>query len=333
MKSVLTYDQFEEIILNPEKYQDWNNILKHHSSVEFNLNLDEIQNLESDTNSVLFHFINVTGGKFCNSFYNEINVDKSPSYILFKQDFCDINNGSLIIDEETLENPFKKSYAKTFEKNAFVESDSLKGWKSIFNTMQFVSNSLIINDSYIFDNDEHKNKLGSTNIVEIVDAILPIELDIDYHILINTTTSKNKTNTFYDIFIPELIKNIQKLRQYKINVEIVIGEGLHDRDIYTNFLNINTGQGFKIFDSKSLSKILIHIRIAIETMFTRNNPSYGDTQYDQMKIQLKALRKLIKDSLDWINSANYNNTRCFYYSNFNRENKKIEIINRLLINE
>lgn len=328
MKAVLTYEQFEEIILNPDRFIEWNNVFKHHTDIELNIPTETINNLETDIDSVLFQFIRNTGGKCCNTFDPEINIEKNPSIVLFDKDVKTDNIGYFRIDPISLDFPFKLSYSKNLEKNAIVQQDDLKGWQAIFKTIDVESNSLIINDSYIFDANEHKNKLGSKNIIHLINNILPKEFNINYQILINTDTSHNKTNTFYDAFIPDLINEIQKLRDYQINTEIIVGEGFHKRKLFTNYLNITTDKGFKIFDVKDLAKVLEQNDITIETMFTRHDPSQGDSQYQEMKIRLKELRKLIKNSLDWINADTYNQTRCFYYSNFN-ETKPIKIRNRL----
>lgn len=328
MKAALSLNQFEEIILQPEKYSDWNNIFRHHIDVELDLAKEEIENLESDVNSVLFHYINSTGGKFCNSLNHNFSVNESPSYIYFNDNF-DLKNKGFLPINNNLEVPFKLSYAKSLEKNSEVNLQTYKGWKALFLNKNLPSNSIIINDSYIFDDKENQTKLGSKNIIDLLDTILPKELDVDYHILINTTTSKNKINSFYDEFIPQLVDDIIALRSYDIIVEIVIGEGFHKRKLFTNFLNVTTDKGFKIFDKRNHAKVLDHNDIIIETMFTRNDPTQGDSQYDEMKIRLKELRKLIKSALDWINADTYNKTRSFYYSNINQQ-QKIEIKNRLL---
>ena len=328
MKAIISYEQFEKIVLNPEKYHDWNNIFKHHIDIDLNIEQKCIEELEIDTNSVLFHFINITGGKFCNTYNSELDFEKESSKVFFEEKVYQPNNGDLLIDNETLENPFKLSYGKSFEKNDSINIANKKGWKALFHQKNLMSNALIINDSYVFDNKENQTKVGSKNIMELLDAILPDQLDIEYHILINTTTSKNKTNTFYDNFIADLIEKIAQLRSYKIIIEVIIGEGFHKRKLYTNFLNVTTDKGFKLFDTRDSSKVLDHNDVTIETMFTRNDPNQGDSQYDEMKIRIKELRKLIKASLDWINADTYNNTRSFYYSNIKQEGK-IEIRNRL----
>ncbi|MFV0173609.1 hypothetical protein OBK14_04745 [Empedobacter falsenii] len=327
MKAALSLNQFEEIILQPEKYSDWNNIFRHHIDVELDLAKEEIENLESDVNSVLFHYINSTGGKFCNTFNRQFIVDESPSYIYFNENL-DLNNNGFLPINNNLEVPFKISYAKSLEKNSEVNFQSYKGWKALFFNKNLPSNSLIINDSYIFDDKENKTNIGSKNLTVLLDAILPNELNIPYHILINTSTSKNKTSSFYDEFIPQLIDDIIALRSYEIIVELVIGEGFHKRKLFTNFLNVTTDKGFKIFDKRDHSKVLDQNDITIETMFTRNDPSQGDSQFDEMKVRLKELRKLIKNALDWINAETYNKTRSFYYSNLKQE-EQIEIKNRL----
>ncbi|MGV1003014.1 hypothetical protein ACTS9U_16745 [Empedobacter falsenii] len=328
MKAIISYEQFEKIVLNPEKYHDWNNIFKHHIDIDLNIEQKYIEELELDTTSVLFHFINITGGKFCNTYNSELDFEKEPSKVFFEEKVYQPNNGYLLIDNETLENPFKLSYGKSFEKNDSVNIANKKGWKAVFNNKNLDSNALIINDSYIFDDKENQTKVGSKNIIQLLDAILPNQLKVEYHILINTTTSKNKTNTFYDSFVPDLIEKITQLRSYKIIVEIIIGEGFHKRKLFTNFLNVTTDKGFKLFDARDSIKVLDHNDVTIETMFTRNDPNQGDSQYDEMKIRMKELRKLIKSSLDWINTETYNNTRSFYYSNLEKQ-EKIEIINRL----
>lgn len=327
MKAVLSLNQFEEIILQPEKYSDWNNIFRHHIDVELDLAMEEIENLESDVNSVLFHYINSTGGKFCNSLNHNFNVDESPTYIYFN-DNLDLNIKGFLPINNNLDVPFKLSYAKSLEKNSEVNFQSYKGWKALFFNKNLPSNSLIINDSYIFDDKENKTGIGSKNLTELINTILPNELNIPYHILINTSTSKNKTNSFYDEFIPQLINDISALRSYEIIVEIVIGEGFHKRKLFTNFLNVTTDKGFKIFDKRNHAKVLDHNDIIIETMFTRNDPTQGDSQYDEMKIRLKELRKLIKNALDWINADTYNKTRSFYYSN-SIDSEPYKIQNRL----
>ncbi|MDM1063956.1 hypothetical protein HXZ62_15515 [Empedobacter falsenii] len=334
MKAVLNYNQFEEIILNPEKFQDWNNILKHHTDLELNISQDEIQILESDINSVLFHFINATGGKFCETFSKEIDVDQNPSYILFDKDFSNKNNGCLIIDKETLENPFKLNYAKILPHKSKIEFNSKKGWKLLFENKTLISNSLVINDSYIFDEYENKTKIGTMNIVNMLDSILPKELDVSYHILINTTNPKNKPNTFYDSFIQFLIHKIESIRMYKIKIEIVIGKGkdLHKRKLITNFLSITTDKGFKIFDVNDLSKVIGKNDVTIETMFTRNDQFQGDSQYDEMKILLEDLNNDLQNSIKPSNLSSLSTyTKTYYFSNFQQQEGKIEIRNRLFL--
>ena len=109
----------------------------------------------------------------------------------------------------------------------------------------------------------------------------------------------------------------------------MIGKGFHKRKLFTNFLNVTTDKGFKIFDKRNHAKVLDHNDIIIETMFTRNDPTQGDSQYDEMKIRLKELRKLITNALDWVNGELYKETENFYYSNLKQE-VEIEIINRLI---
>lgn len=329
MKAALALNQFEEIILNPSKYPEWYTILINHVEVDLNLSQHEIEELETDVNSVLFHFINSTGGKFCMAYDESKTVEEIPSIIYFDESLTQTKKGALIIDHQTYEVPFKLNYAKALEKESNIEIQALKGWRALFHQKRLTSNALILNDSYIFDDQENKTFLGSKNIIHLFDSILPDDLEVPYHILINTTTSKNKTASFYNAFVPQLISNIEALRNYEIIIEIVVGEGFHKRKLYTNFLNVTTDKGFKVFDGRNEAKVLAHNDVLIETMFTRYDPFQGDTQYDEMKIRIKELRKLIMNALDWVNGELYNETRSFYYSNLKQE-ERIEIKNRLV---
>ena len=218
-----------------------------------------------------------------------------------------------------------------------IKGKTSNNWKTIFNQRNLESNALILNDPYIFHTkeDEKNYEIRDRNIINLIDTILPDNIDIPYQIFINTsiimdTIDENRgprNKKYYDQFILDLIDRIENLRAYKIVVEIVIGRAIHKRKLYTNFLNVTTDKGFKIFDNTD-SKVLEHNDILIETMFTRNNQSQGDTQYDEMKNRMYELKYSINKSLEFINSKDYNTSNSFYYSNLKQEGQ-IEIKNRL----
>lgn len=330
---VLNYNHLKELYFNKSIHFEWINILNR-SDVEIQLVVsDEEMEYLFDTNSNIYKFMFLfNNGSFFKIYNKEIDFNKNPSYIFFDLESRPLNCGCLAINEKTLENPFKLQYFKTL-----IRGKTSNNWKTLFNQRNLLSNALILNDPYIFHikEDEIFKEIRVINIVNLLDTILPNTLDIPYHILINTSIIMDtieedrvpRDKDYYDYFILDLITKIENLREYKIVIEIVIGRAIHKRKLYTNFLNVTTDKGFKIFDSKD-SKVLEHNDILIETMFTRNDQSQGDTQYDEMRNRMYELKYSLNRSLELINSKDYNNSNNFYYSNLEQE-EQIEIKNRL----
>lgn len=330
---VLKYNHLKELFFNKNKHTEWLNILNRPDvEIQLIVNEEEKEYL-FDTNTDIYRFMHLfNNGSYFKFFDSDVDFNVNPNYIFFESDINRIKSGSLIISQNTYENPFKLQYFKTL-----IKGKTSNNWKTIFDNRTLISNALIINDPYIFHckDDEKSYEIRDQNIIKLIDNIIPNDLDIPYHILIYTSTIVNtidnerifQTRKYYEQFILNLIDKIAKLREYKIEVEIVIGKAIHKRKLFTNYLNITTDKGFKIFDINN-SKVLEYNDILIETIFTRNNPISGDSQFDEMKIRLNELKNSLDNSLHKINSEENNFPHCFYFSN-TTNSKPIVVKNRL----
>nr|WP_317631724.1 hypothetical protein [uncultured Flavobacterium sp.] len=325
MRIILTYNQLEEILNNEIKYQDWNNIFNDNKvSVELDIDLVEFEEKISQQNSILLRF-SLTNGNPIKIFDGNTDIEKNPSNVYFKY-FSDINiTGALSICDDFI-NPFKLNYFKYFKNN-----EVLNGLlKNILKEKSLTSNSLIINDAYIFGDSENINKQGSKNLLNILDAIIPLSLNVPYHVLILTSNPKMKDQTIFKKILNDLILKIEKIRvDFKIYIEIVVSnkEKYHKRKLFTNFLSITTDKGFYLEDN---NKVKSDNDILIETIFTRNNVFNGDSQHSEMKERLLNLnKKFVKHALSdaYLNSLS-NHDKTYYVTNFDYEGEKV-IKNRL----
>lgn len=334
MNIILNYHQLNEIFLNKDKYQDWFYILDK-AEVKMHLYLADLELDDSIKSRISDFSLSFNNGSNITIFNNIIDIDIEPNYVILDKRISVINRGNLLVDDAVLQNPFKLNYFKNL-----IKGKTSNNWKVLFNERNLVSNSLIINDPYILHindnkrnrNNDKANNQRDINILYLIDSILPKDLDVPYHILIVTDKNKDlkdfQINTFYK-YIPDLINKIESLRSYEIKVEVVIDKAFHKRKLFTNFLNVTTDKGFKIFDDQE-DEVLDNNDLLIETMYTRNNTdSSGDTQYDEMKIRILELKEYLKKSLKLSNLNSLSiHDKTYYFSNF-EQTEIIEIKNRL----
>ncbi|MFN3488465.1 MAG: hypothetical protein ACK4YV_05000 [Emticicia sp.] len=106
-------------------------------------------------------------------------------------------------------------------------------------------NAMVLTDNYLFD---YNNQEMNENLVAFLKKILPDKLSIPFHLtIIGKDTKKNIDISQKKI---EIEKALQLSFNYEINVTI-IPEAIHDRNIFTNFLWINSGIGLSIFKVES----------------------------------------------------------------------------------
>lgn len=167
----------------------------------------------------------------------------------------------------------------------FINSKSkIKSWDFIKNNKhQF--NSIVIADNYIL------KKLYNENLYKLLDNLLPEHLKqvLDLTLIIEKDTVDSKS---LEKKHEEVKNEINKLRNYDINLTIlrVSKDKLHDRNIITNYIWINSGYGFTLFKDKiTLKPTNIFVFPIINSKEQGiNNPK---NSYDSLISQYKELNK------------------------------------------
>ncbi len=122
-------------------------------------------------------------------------------------------------------------------------------WKEIFREYQKLpSNAIVIADRYVFQ----KSNSGLENVIEILDAVMPIK-SLGYEVTIITSyyyiDSANRNDKIFKAFkevAKTLLTEIQKLRKYPILINFIgastgskLYESIHDRHILSNYYYVD----------------------------------------------------------------------------------------------
>ncbi len=129
----------------------------------------------------------------------------------------------------------------------------IENWDFI-KTQKHPFNAMVIADNYILS----KKHLISDNLFILLDNLLPKALNkrkFDLTIIVE----KDEKATFgsgLDIIYNEILDFCKSIRDYEINLSIIKTSkiNLHDRNIITNYLWINSGYGFNLFKNERVIK-------------------------------------------------------------------------------
>lgn len=318
---------FETILLESEKYGNWNNILKNHSDVFVNISQDDYEkDIAKTEDSIIFQYLKDSGGKepipnmqFFKDFEkdNSIVVNKPLStYFLSKDDTTIqslIDKYGLIFKNLTIDdNILCAKFQKNCNEGEIIANADSVGWKAIMPQRKFVNNSLIITDPHLFNNSKNVNGIdvnyGVENIVSFLDFILPRTLGIDFHLLIvfssqNKGISEAKFQTMYN----DLYNRISALRQYNFIFELIMTPStIHSRNSFSNYNLINCDKGFKIFSIDDPSKVHTNNKFKYFEIFEINDSSSGDSHFKELTEEIPKIKSGIYEAITTIKSVNRN---------------------------
>jgi hypothetical protein len=276
---------FVNFYIFPEKYPNWNRIIKHHSAVCIDLDeevFDGINNSGhfreelSEENMILLNAIqNATTPTPLSILFSELyNDDHQFSNA---QEYLPNNPRSVFIldiSEEkakTLQDKFgvlvlslnniDDNLLSGFFEDEFDDGQEFdNGWSDIFQNFEVSpSNSMVISDRYLFSDVVAGFNLGEENIIRLIDEILPYNIAIDYHITLMISRNPVGNNPIapeqFSLISKRLIKKIEALRSYLIKVEVIENKTIHKRVILTNYSNYQCDVGFKVFGPKGFNQV------------------------------------------------------------------------------
>lgn len=217
------------------------NIFMKSYGVSIEPNNDYIEKIPQDHNSVL--------NNPCGAFILDIDQITAKQIEL---DYGVICQSTMNIDDNCLR------YSKEITSEVQEETHN---WNSFLQSIKVSpTNTLVVNDRYLFANDDNINKNGIHNATKIIDAILPLNFKAEYHILFVFDSLKLKQGITFTNIANWLNKAIRGIRTYPIRLELLsvkgncyLYENTHNRRIVSNYSVVRTEHKFNAFnESRSL---------------------------------------------------------------------------------
>ena len=187
------------------------------------------------------------------------------------------------------------------------------------------SNSIIINDNYLFNNiSKTKNNLGILNVEKLLLAIMPVDCPIEFQISIFTSDAKWDLNSSKKHF-NYLLNKLKQTFNYPIFLELIIWDSVenHKRMLISNYFIATADKGFDIFDEND--KVNDTNDILIRRLF-HDVRQPGESPYLQSVKRLNLLRKTYNDARMYCSNAQKMKGKIYLSSDLESNTK-----NRLLI--
>lgn len=274
----------EEIYVS-DNYPNWQKVIGNQANIYLNIDqasLDNAMDGDDDEESLLFMW------------YHENDAAKKPEALGAQFQFA--NNveslveqpyGIFILDvDEAKANELSSKYGVQiysaqnlgdiqdfeidfdFEENETIQcpAGTLKGYQFVLDSFKSEkSNGAVFVDRNLFSNEERGLNVGIDNMIKYFDCILPATLETSYDILFITENSRKfETERFRTRIINDLTQNIEQLRAYDINIEVllvhsstIIFKHTHQRRILKNYHFGDSEHGFAIFSTNNPDKVKI----------------------------------------------------------------------------
>lgn len=318
-------DIFENIISSPNVYPNWNKIINNHSAVCLDINTIDLDIELNNPDSMLFLFIQSNAREIdlipSDNFFKTIyikpeTVTEKPRSVFFLNIDADkamklqVENGIIVQSKSNIDDKvLLGSYFKDLPKNTVCESNNDKGWKSLINFNLPPSNSLIISDNYLFSNEVDRIIVGEPNTVNLIDALLPPTLKIDFHILIVAEDNK-KSDVWCEKLKDRISTQIKSLRQYNIIIEFLFSKTIHKRAILSNYLYGSSDKGFSIFSTRDNKTTREDNDFRLDRVFNNLHSFGGDVEFTSKENALKGIKKKSIEVFQWLqNNGSIENRR------------------------
>lgn len=280
----------DEIALFADEFPNWNKVLKSGVHICINISDNDLDEKLINPEDPIFLAYNASATMevpiALDTYINDLKADLSQVidkprsiFLLDIEDDLAISTrkdfGMAVYSISNLpENIFDFSFSLDLEKDQTIASS----WKGIINFEKPISNSLIITDNYYFKNEDNGINRGFSNLVNFIDAYLPDQLAIDYHITIFAEDC-SKTNGWWVKEYGKLVALLKPLREFSINIELVLTSTIHRRRFISNYVFGKTDQGYDVFHAKEVNKVKIDNEFEHFEIFSNlNNPG---TKYFQ----------------------------------------------------
>lgn len=310
-------NKIEEFALFEDEMPHWNKIIKSGIDLCLNISDEDLETKMIDEFDPLYVAYNSSGTMklpialdgYIQQIKDDLNrtIEKPNGVFILdieNEDALDIQNrmGIAVYSLENIpEDLFSNAFLLELDKNDKIND----GWKGIIQFKKPLSNSIVITDNYFFENEDGGTNRGLCNIPQFLDAFLPDNLEIEYHVTIVSPNSKNKSNEWWVKEYGKLVAVISKLREYSINIELVLAKSpIHKRRMVSNYSLHKTDKGFDIFFANNLEKVREENEFEHLEVFSNLNNS-GTKHFQSGKKLMDQLSKHCKGVAEYV-AANKN---------------------------
>lgn len=332
-------EPLENIIFEEEIYKVLSNIVYYHSDICLNITDAEFDE-EMEKQDFIFQILHSKGGKGITSYkkpfddiYNDWSIVTNESQALYilnidpdEAEKLSVSQGVITLSGDQLkEAELVFFYDKDLPKDHVCENEGKIGYHNLLNMKLPPFNSLVISDQYLFENENGQR--GEQNIIQFIEAILPSELEVDFHLMIvapenstmDTISCANLTGR-----IKTAITNLKL--DYNVCFEMVYSATGHKRIASSNTFNIVMDRGFATFNTADMKTILADNDISIKGLFIRSGDNQGDTELDKCITNTKRLAKICSSTKEYISNRKEDKNKRI----FGDCNKDKSINNRLI---
>lgn len=307
-------DIFENIVVFNDRTPNWYDIFCNHSEVCLNMTDEELQAEEME-GTPIFEFIKATGGRgvialkeYFDSIYDDNSIIAAKprsafflSYSAADAELIQNSYGVIVQSAESINDDILTgSYKRKLLKDEEIQEGTTIGWKSLLKFTFPPSNAVVISDNYLLQSTERIGgnyvASGKSNLLWMLDAILPVTLSIPYHVTI-ISEDNNQNEAWRNRVAGQLNTEINNLRGYEINVEVVFikSEMLHERLLLMNYVNSSCEHGFYVFKAKDGKTVHVVNKLQINSYFSALNNSQGESEYQIANKDLSLLKNVCNE--------------------------------------
>lgn len=315
-------DIFNDIIIYNDDYPNWRKILTGHAEICLNITEDNLK-AEEVPGTEIFEFIHSLGGKKINAvseYIEDIKVNNAllldwPRGVFFlnlpkdKADELQKEYGIIVQSNEEINDILLTgSFKRKLLKDETIENGPVSGWKELLKFKFPPSNSIVISDNYLLPTVERVGaqfvKLGKMNLIWLLDAILPNQISVPYHIAI-ISEDDNKNELWRNTLAGDIKTEISSLRNYEIKVEVIFvkSENFHERILMMNYINSSCEHGFCVFKSRDGKTVHMVNKLQINSYFSSIDNNQGESEYEVASKDLKLIKNECTSLAAHINSG------------------------------
>lgn len=308
-------DALESIIIFDDEYPNLHQIFKSHAILCVDLSNEELDDILSNEESDIatFCLMNDIQTVALKDYFSSLQEDKftiseKPRAMFFfdvseeEAKSLSAKYGVIVQSEKNINDKILQlSFRRNLDKGQLVSGTSNNGWRNLLTIHKLPPmNSLIISDNYLFQNEVNGKLIGFENLKMILDSILPLNLEVTFHLLVIAPMPQKISPEKADQLNGMLKTYLRQIRNYDFQLEVVFNNTIHPRKIISNYFVIVCDKGFQLFHPDKTSMVFDDNEVSITSILHDTRNISGDTLLAVSSKDIEKIRKSCKTLRDQI---------------------------------